>query len=675
MGTPAAPAPDRKTVLRDEARDGHSTARALALGLVLVLLLALAHAPVFSAGFVWDDDGHVTPPALRGLDGLARIWTEPAAAQQYYPLVHTLFWIEHRLFGDAPLGYHVVNLALHAGAALLLVRLLLRLRVPGAWLAGALWALHPLQVESVAWISEQKNTLSACFYFAAWLAWTRFDAGLARGERRYGAWAAFALLAVAAVLSKTVTCTLVPAILLVTWAREGGRSWLARAPWVVLPFLLSAGFAALTPFLEHAVGGAGTAAHPSDLQGLLSRLVVAGKDLWFYLLQLATFWDRVFVPPRWLVETRAPWELLAFAVLAGGLALVAGRTGSARRAIAAGFLFFAGTLVPALGFFDAIPFRYSFVADHFQYLAGLGPIVLAAAGGALLARRAAPGGRAALYAAALVGLGALAFTSARHARDFRDAETLWRATVARNPGAWMAWENLVDGLNRAGRFDEAIAMGRAGREHHPERPGLALNLGIALQNTGRGGEALACFDEAVAREPGSAKAHLNRGSVLIDLGRHADALDALARASELEPRLAGARMLAGNALLALGRAAEAEVEHARATELDPDCAPCWFNLGVARMARKDDAAAAVAYERALALDEHELGARLNLAVALARQGLVDRAQVEFERVVRDGAGTELAERARQGLVAIGRAPTTPAARPAPELPKSLAPPR
>ena len=653
--TKTAKRPEEPRTTADDEPEEPPRARrnAFLLGAALLLALLAAYAPVFGAGFVWDDDGHVTPPALRGFDGLVRIWTEPAAAQQYYPLTHTLFWLEYGLFGDAPLGYHVVNLLLHAGAALLVVRLLKRLAVPGAWIAGFAWALHPIQVESVAWISEQKNTLSACLYLAAWLAWLRFDDGLARRERRYGAWSAFVLLALAATLAKTVACTIVPAILLVTWAREGGRSWLARAPWVVLPFVAAAAFAALTPMLEHTVGGAGTAANPSDLHGLLPRLVVAGKDLWFYLAGLATFWDRVFVPSRWSVEERVPWELLLFAVLV--LLPLALRNPSARRASVAGLLFFAGTLVPALGLVDAIPFRFSFVADHFQYLAGLGPIVLASAGAALLARRVAPGARAALGAVGLVLLGSCAFVTARHARDFRDPETLWRATIAKNPGAWMAWENLVDHLNREQRFPEAIDAGIEGRRHHPDRPGLAHNLGVALQNVGRADAALACFEEALRHAPDSARVEFDRGSALIALGRLDEALAALQRALELEPRFAGAHMLRGNALLALGRADEALAEHTRATELDPACSPCWFNLGVTRMGRKDWAGAVAAYEQALALQPGEIGARLNLGVALAKTGALDRAAAEFERVVRDGAGTELAERAKQGLAAIGRA--------------------
>ena len=620
----------------------------LVLGAALLAALYLAYRPALDAGFVWDDDGHVTPPHLRGADGLARIWTEPAAAQQYYPLVHTFFWVQHRLFGDAPAGYHWTNLALHAAAALLLVGLLRRLALPGAWLAGALWALHPIQVESVAWISEQKNTLSTCCFLAAWHAWITFDAGLADDRRRYGVWTLFVLLALAAVTAKTVACTLVPAILVVTWAREGGRAWTRRVPWLVLPLLLSASFAALTPWLEVTVGRAASDEHPSDLAGPLARIAVAGKDLWFYLAHLATPWSTSFVHPRWATDGPPVASLVpAAAFVALGAVLFAARGRIGRWPIAT-LLFFAGVLSPALGFFDAIPFRYSFVADHFQYVAGIGPIALVAACAALLARHALVPARI----AAVLVLGLLAWRSNVHARNFRDAETLWRATIEANPAAWMAWANLVDELNRRGRHAEAIEVGLAGRRAHPERAGLAQNLGVALQRAGRVEEAVRVLDEAVTLAPQPAKPLVDRASAKLAAGRHADALADLDAALELAPRLAAARMLRGNALLALQRSDEALAEYDQAIALEPGFAQAWFNLGVARASRREPAEAERAYRRALELDPGELGARLNLGVVLTQLARPAEARVEFERVAQAAPGTDVGERARRALAML-----------------------
>src|SRR5271157_527348 len=187
----------------------------------LILGLTLAcYWPALRGELVWDDDAHVTRPEIRSVAGLWQIWSDLHATQQYYPLLHSAFWIEHRLWGDAPLGYHLINVLLHAAAACLLVLILRRLRVAGAWLAGLLFAVHPVCVESVAWISEQKNTLSLVFYLLAALAYLRFD----RGRRRK--WYALALgLFVLALLSKSVTAMLPGALLLVLFWRRGRLSW------------------------------------------------------------------------------------------------------------------------------------------------------------------------------------------------------------------------------------------------------------------------------------------------------------------------------------------------------------------------------------------------------------------------------------------------------------------
>ncbi|MEN6605303.1 MAG: glycosyltransferase family 39 protein, partial [Bryobacteraceae bacterium] len=201
----------------------------LAYALVLCVVL-FAYWPSLQGGFLWDDDAHVPAPEMRSLHSLYSIWFDVGATQQYYPLLHSAFWLEHRLWGDAVLGYHLVNVLLHAVAACLLIAILRKLAVPGAWLTGFVFALHPVCVEAVAWISEQKSTLSAVFYLAAALVYLRFD------ETRRRRWYFFALvLFITAMLSKTVTCTLPAALLLVFWWRRGRIEWkrdaLPLLPW------------------------------------------------------------------------------------------------------------------------------------------------------------------------------------------------------------------------------------------------------------------------------------------------------------------------------------------------------------------------------------------------------------------------------------------------------------
>lgn len=614
--------------------------------LILVALVVLVFSPALSAGFIWDDDGFLTPRALRHASGLASIWTDPAATQGYYPLLHSLFWLEWRVFGDTPLPYHVVQLALHASAALLVWRLATRLSIPGAWFLGLLFALHPVQVETAAWVAEQKNTLSTCFYLLAWLAWLDFDASRGSARPRYGRFVISALFALAAACSKSVTLTLAPAILLVTWWREGGRSWLARAPWLAAHFVPALALGLVTAWREVHVGGARGAEYELDFA---ERCVIAGKDLWFYLGKLAWPLNTCFVYPRWdpaafgALDWIAP---LTFVALLATAWFARARLG---RGTFAALAFFAGTLAPALGFFDVIPFAYSFVADHFQYLACAGVLALAAAGLARLTRARRVAG-VAIGALALAGCGLLSFW---HARDFHDAPTLWQATVERNPRAWMAWENWLNDLNHAGRFDEVLAVGERAQRELGERRGIDVQVGIALQQSGRPEDALSVFERAIALDPRSAVAQFNRGSALHALGRNEDALVALARALELDERFALAHMLAGNALLALKRADEAIASYERAAALAPDEPRVWFNFGTARLQRGERELALECYRRALEIDPATLDARFNLGIALALLGRKDEARAELERVVRDASGTPFEAQAREALRRLG----------------------
>ena len=336
-------------------------AAALLFGSVL-----LAYLPALHGGLIIDDSGHITSARMQSLHGLWRIWFELGATTQYYPVLHSAFWIEHRLWGDAVLGYHLTNALLHAAAALLVVALVRRLSLPGAWLAGFLFALHPVCVETVAWISEQKNTLSAVFYLGAALLYLDFDR--TRRKSRYGlALGLFAL----ALMSKSVTATLPVALLVILWWRRGRlewkRDWLPLIPWLAL----GASGGLFTAWVERRYIGAEGADFALTA---VERCLVAGRALWFYAWKMVLPANLTFIYPRWRVDAAAWWQYLfplAALAAAAGLWLAARR----RRGPLAAFLFFAVTLLPALGFLNVYPFLYSFVADHYQYLASLGIIV------------------------------------------------------------------------------------------------------------------------------------------------------------------------------------------------------------------------------------------------------------------------------------------------------------
>lgn len=517
--------------------------------LALLAVAALAYLPAVRAGFIWDDDAHVTAPALRSWTGLGRIWSDLGATQQYYPLLHSAFWLEHRLWGGAPLGYHLTNLVLHAGVAILLVLVLRRLAVRHALLAGLIFAAHPVHVESVAWISEQKNTLSAVFSLGAALAYLHFDPG-----RRARFYALALALFILGLLAKTVTATLPAALLVIVWWQRGRLDWRRDILPLVPFFALGAAGGLFTAWVERAIIGAEGAAY--DLT-LLQRTLLAGRALGFYAAKLVWPADLTFIYPRWEIDPRsaADWlPLLAVAGLLGGLFRIRRRS----RAPLAVALLFGGTLFPALGFFNIYPFQYSYVADHFQYLASV-PLIAAAAA-------ALPSGRQSVLPLFLLGgLGVLTW---QKAHEYRDSETLFRATIARNPAAWMAHNNLGDLLMKSpatlpaaiSHLERAVAL-------HPDYPEALNNLGLALTRAGRAQDSLPHLEKSLRLKPSLYQTHNNLGIALASLGRVEEAVRAFERAAALNPTLPNVHENWAKALVLLGRRAAAAERFAEAERL------------------------------------------------------------------------------------------------------------
>jgi len=554
-------------------------------GLLLVLLVCAVYAPVYDAGYIWDDDDYVTEnPNLRTGEGLERIWLQPSSLPQYYPLVHTSFWLEYRLWKLEPFGYHLVNVLLHGLNALLLWIVLLRLRVPGAFWAALLFALHPVQVESVAWITERKNVLSGAFFLLALLAYLRFalpERGSPTGERpgrpgRY--WLLAFVLFVAALLSKSVTVSLPAVLLLILWWKQGRLGLRDLVPLLPL-FAVGLGMASVTVWLErHHVGAMGVEWSFS----LLERCLIAGRALWFYALKL--FWPAplIFNYPRWEIDAAQP---LAYLYPAGVLVVLAALWG-ARQRLGRGPLvavcLFAGMLLPALGFFDIYPMRYSFVADHFQYLASIGLIVLLV--GALFStpalQRGPEGGASSIVLAALCcGAALLSF---QQSRIYADAETLWLDTVQKNPQSWMAYYHLGWLNNRAGNWSaaedfyrKAIDHSRPPNRHHA----MAMNnLAMVLARKGDPDQAEAFYRRALAVAPDFATALNNLGSLLRDRQRCDEALAQLDRAVQIDGTQADYHNNRGSSLACLGRLDAAEQAFLLALSLDPDNPAAHYNL-------------------------------------------------------------------------------------------------
>jgi tetratricopeptide (TPR) repeat protein len=590
-----------------------------ALFVAFLTALAIIYWPSLRGGFLWDDHGHVTNPQLQSWSGLWRIWFEPGATQQYYPLLHSAFWVEHQLWGDAALGYRLINLVWHAAAAVLLVAILRRLAVPGAALAGLLFALHPVCVESVAWISEQKNTLSTLFYLAATLAWLHYERE--RSPRRYAVATAWF---VAALLTKTVTATLTAALLVLAWWQRGRVSWRDEVRPLLPWFIIGVAAGLFTVWFERV----GIGAQGEDfVLGPVERGLLAGRVFWFYLGKLVWPADLAFFYPRWDIDASAAWQYL---FPAAGLALLAGLLWRARRGrgrgVTAAFLLYGGTLFPVLGFLNVYPFVFSYVADHFQYLASPALFGLVAAGWAgLLRNRPVPLTSWAPRALAVAGVFVLAGLSWRQSGYYVDSITLYRATLARSPDSWVAHHNLGSELAALGRHGEALAHARRAVELKPDFPEALNNLADTLVHTGRAAEALPLLERALVLQPRYAQAENTRGIAFARLGRPGDAVRHFEKAIALQPGLVVAHYNLGLARAEAGDFAAAVPHFAETVRLRPDHVGAWTNGGVALALSNRLEEARRFFERALALDPESATLHLSFGRVLLNAGRFEEA--------------------------------------------------
>jgi tetratricopeptide (TPR) repeat protein len=588
---------------------------------------------VWNDSFVWDDDQHVTENVtLRTLAGLRRIWTEPRATPQYYPLVHTTFWVEYHLWGASPLGYHLANVVLHAANALLLWRVLRRLAVPGAYLAAVLFAVHPVHVESVVWITERKNVLSTFFYLASALVLFRFWPPEENRPEPAGRWRFYVLaliLFVAALLSKTVACALPPAFLLVRWWKQDRisvRDVLVSAPL----FALGLALALPTVFLEKEHVGAQGAEWSFSFT---ERVLIAGRALWFYAGKLIWPMPLSFIYPRWEIDAGSVWQYgfpLAAVVVLVGLFLLRGRLG---RGPLTAVLFFCGTLVPALGFFNVYPMRYSFVADHFQYLASVGLLALAAATFELALTTERPVVWYASRATCVLLIGIFTILTWRQAEVYRDVFTLWTDTLAKDPNCWMAYTNRGNAYAQSGQLEEALDDLSRAIELTPDQAEAHNNRALVYLRLGETQKALDDSTWAINAKPDYAKAYSTRGEVYMRLGQPEQSLADCNRAVELNPDLAEAYNNRGLAFLRLGKAEDAIRDFSRAIHLKPQMAGAFTNRGGVYLLKGQLQEAQIDFDRAIELEPDSAGAYGNRGMVHLLQGQLDRASKDFDRAL------------------------------------------
>lgn len=528
---------------------------------VIVGLVCLVYWPALRGGFVWDDPLLIQRnPLVTGELNLRTIWLRTD-----FPLANVAFWLQWLAWGTHPAGYHAVNVALHALNALLIWGLLARMKVRGAWLAAALFAVHPVGVASAAWVSEQKNTLSLLFFLAsAWCYW-RFEEIAEAGQPRRCQWYVLALAAfLAALLAKTSVVMLPPVLLLLAWWRRGRLHWRDGARTAPF-FALALGFGLLTVWFQyhHVMPVA-----PVDGGSALTRLAGAGAAVWFYLGKVLVPANLSMIYPQWQIQPAA----VAWWLPLAGLAIVflvswRFRKTWGRHALL-GLGYFVITLFPALGFVNMYYLAISRVSDHFQYLSMIGVLALVAAAFTALCQRqlretpsdnfTAPARPAIARVLRVSGVALVLLTlgwlSHSRARVFATDEGLWRDTVARNPGAWPAHNNLGCLLAEQQQYDAAI-------EH---------------------------FETALRLYPPNAQAHLNLGRALALKGRWAEAEEHYATSLRLKPaadtRLQYAALLGHN-----GKAREAADQYRQVLAAQPDQAEALNALAWLLATSRDDA--------------------------------------------------------------------------------------
>jgi tetratricopeptide (TPR) repeat protein len=493
---------------------------------LMVLITVAAYLPALRAGFVFDDGTLILKnPILKADNGLYRLWFTTEASD-YYPLTGSLLWFEWRLWGDHPAGYHLVNVALHAGNAVLVWLILRRLRIRCAWVAGALFAVHPVNVATVAWVSEQKSTLSMLLYALSILWYLRFDEE--DGWRWYGLSLVAFLLAL---LSKTAVVMLPFVLLGCAWWRRGRlrRKDLWRAgPYVVLGLAL--GLTTIWFQQNRALGG-----NTVRTDGFLPRLAAAGWVPWFYLAKVLLPLNLVVVYPKWQIDASRWLSYVPGIILVACFALFWRKRESWGRPCLFGFGYFVVTLFPVLGFFDQGFYHYSLVADHWQYFSMVGVIALAVAAVDEIGRRAGERCRYLGTATGTAVLVALAVATWSRSTVYANNETLWRDNLAKNPNAYVAHENLGVALVAAGQPDAGMKEFQQALRIAPDEPSVHNSLAALLADRGRTQEAMAHYKEALRLRPNYPDAHCGLGFLLASQGRISEAVAHYKEALRLNP--------------------------------------------------------------------------------------------------------------------------------------------
>ena len=616
-----------------QVRSGFSVPSSLRLSVpagvaLIVVAVFVAYLPALNGGFVFDDDKLLTENDLiRAPDGPFRFWCTAEAAD-YWPISNTTLWIEWRLWGMNSIGYHVTNLILHIVESLLIWIILRKLSIPGAFLAAVIFAVHPVNVESVAWIAQRKGMLAMLFFLLSILFYIKGEipssspqnglpgchAHACHGHVRQSIasrWYWLSLVAfLLAMLSKGSVAVLPVLLLAIIWWRRPLTTWdlLRIAPFFAVAIMLT------VVNLWFQTHGAELVVRSASFT---ERLLGAGGVVWFYLYKALLPFDLVFFYPQWRIDTgNSLWWLPLLAAGAVTALLWWYREGWSRPFLFA-WVFFCVALVPVLGFTDVGFMKYSLVADHYQHIAIIGVIALVAAGFSVWHQRMRGGAHWAVAAVAIVVV-VLMFLTWRQSSLYCDKITLYEATLEKNPGCWMAHSNLGFALAQVGRRQEAIEHYKQALQFKPDFPEVHNNMGVEFDQAGRPQKAIEYYEQALALKPDYPMAHYNLGVALDHVGQPQEAIRHYEEALRLKPDYPEAHFNLGVVLANLGRRQEAIEHYEQALQIKSNYPKVHYNLGLtlAKLGRLPEAIQH--YQQAVRLKHDYIEAYFNLALLYAR---------------------------------------------------------
>jgi protein O-mannosyl-transferase len=615
------------------------------LGLIVVVAL-VAYIPSINGGFIWDDYLLlVDNPLVKAPDGLHKIWCT-AEAIDYWPATNTSFWLEWRMWAVNSTGYHVTNLVLHVVESLLVWIILRKLSIPGALLAALIFAVHPVNVESVAWIAQRKNTMAMLFFLFSilWyvkyielaprptfgrcpLAAKQFTADCPPSTAHFFIWYWLSLAAFLLAMLGKGSVAMLPLLLLgiIWWLRPlKWQDLLRTVPFFVVAVILGA---VNVEFQTHATEKVVRAISFTD------RLLGAGGVVWFYLYKAILPIDLAFVYHQWhITACDILWWLPLLAVLALTAVLWRFRKTWSRDVLFA-WGFFCVALAPVMGFTDAAFMQYSLVADRYQHIAIIGLIALASAAWCAWLRSARGAIRSLAIAVAIAAIGALMFLTLRQNALYRDAMTLYQATLAKNPDCVMAQFNYANALSKTNRPQDAIEHYKQAIRLKPDFAMAFYGLGNTLVKTGRAEESVEYFQEFLRLKPGHAEVHNSLGNAFSQLGRTEEAIEQFQKALAINPASPEAHMNLGNTFQQENRPQEA-IEHFRQVlQLRPEQSEAHAMLGIALAQTGRLPEAVDSFRQALAQNPNDAETHKNLGNALLQTDRPNEAIEQFKQAL------------------------------------------